>query len=110
MVSNFLHFEFFCFALFFSDRSSYDKDFFSHYGQTRSSNNELSNSSQTTKDNIISSKLSATAASFPQRAPLTPGSPSTAAYFNSVLYTVPAYASHQDRTIAYPSFDNRVSI
>ncbi|CAF3909136.1 unnamed protein product, partial [Rotaria sp. Silwood1] len=90
------------------DRSLYDKDFFAHYGQTRLSNNELLNASQTTKDTPMTSKLSANAASFPQGASLTPTSPATAYYLNSVLYTVPTYyTSHHDRTMAYPSIDNR---
>ncbi|CAF4159827.1 unnamed protein product [Rotaria sordida] len=90
------------------DRPSYDKDFFAHYGQNRLSNNELLNVSQTTKDIPPTSKLSATAASFSQGAPLTPTSPATAYYFNPVLYTVPTYyTSHHDRTMTYPSIDNR---
>jgi hypothetical protein len=85
------------------DQYLYDKDFLGHYGQTRVSNNELTNSSQTTKDVSVTSKLSATAASFSQAT-----SPATAFYFNPVLYTLPAYyTSHQDRTMTYPSIDNR---
>jgi hypothetical protein len=84
--------------------SSYDKDFFAHYGQPRLTNNEITNSSQTIKDVPITSKLSATAASFSQAT-----SPATAFY--PVLYTLPTYyTSPQDRTITYPSVDNRVSI
>ncbi len=77
------------------DPYSYDKDFFAHYGQSRLSNTE---SSQSPKDAPSTSKLSATAASFSQGA----------FYLNPVLYTVPTY--YQDRTIPYPSIDNRVSI
>jgi hypothetical protein len=65
--------------------------------------NELANTSQPTKDISTNSKLSATAASFSQAT-----SPATTLYLNPVLYSVPAYyASHQDRTLTYPSIDNR---
>ncbi|CAF1029668.1 unnamed protein product [Adineta steineri] len=88
------------------DQFSYDKDFFANYGQPRLSNNELSNSSQT-KDAPIASKLSATAATYSQGAPLTAASPATF-YINPFLYTVPTYyASHQDRSMSYPTIDNR---
>jgi len=94
---------FFCSSLDL-DQYSYDKDFFAHYGQTRLTNNEIPNSSQTTKDVPTASKLSATAASFSQAT-----SPATAFY--PFLYTVPTYyTSHQDRTMTYPSTDTRVSI
>ncbi|CAF3684625.1 unnamed protein product [Rotaria sp. Silwood1] len=92
------------------DRSSYDKDFFTHYGQTRLSNNDLLNSSQTTtKDPTpTTSKLSANAASFSQGAPLTTANPTTAYYFNPVLYTLPTYyTSHHDRSMTYSSIDSR---
>jgi hypothetical protein len=84
------------------EQHSYDKDYF-HYGQNRLSTTDIGNSSQSTKDAPITSKLSATAASFSQAT-----SPATTLYFNPVLYTVPPYyASHQDRTMTYPSTDNR---
>ncbi|CAF4470950.1 unnamed protein product, partial [Rotaria magnacalcarata] len=90
------------------DRSSNEKDFFAYYGQTRILNSDLSTSSQTTKDTPITSKLSATAASFSQGASLTAASPTTTLYFNPVLYTVPTYyTSHHDRNMNYPSVDNR---
>jgi hypothetical protein len=81
----------------------YDKESFTHYGQTRLANNELSTVSQQTKDPLLTSKLSATAATFPHVA-----SPATAYYINSIPYTLPAYyTSNQDRTMAYPPIDNR---
>ncbi|CAF3396314.1 unnamed protein product [Rotaria socialis] len=90
------------------DRSSNEKDFFAHYGQSRILNSDSSNSSQTTKDTPITSKLSATAASFSQGASLTAASPATTLYFNPVLYTVPTYyTSHHDRNMNYSSVDNR---
>ncbi|CAF2237863.1 unnamed protein product [Rotaria magnacalcarata] len=90
------------------DRSSNEKDFFAYYGQTRILNSDLSTSSQTTKDTPITSKLSATAASFSQGASLTAASSTTTLYFNPVLYTVPTYyTSHHDRNMNYPSVDNR---
>ena len=52
----------------------------------------------------MTSKLSATAASFSQAT-----SPATAFYINPILYPVTYYGSHQDRTMTYPSADNRVS-
>jgi hypothetical protein len=92
------------FCSIYLEQHSYDKDYF-HYGQNRLSTTDIGNSSQSTKDAPITSKLSATAASFSQAT-----SPATTLYFNPVLYTVPPYyASHQDRTMTYPSTDNRVS-
>jgi hypothetical protein len=83
----------------------YDKDFFANYGQTRLSNTDIGNSSQSTKDAPLTSKLSATAASFSQATNPAPGF-----YINPVYYTAsPYYTSHQDRTMTYPSADNRVS-
>jgi hypothetical protein len=53
----------------------------------------------------MTSKLSATAASFSQAT-----SPAATFYFNPILYPVTTYyGSHQDRTMTYPSADNRVS-
>jgi len=81
----------------------YDKDFFTNYGQTpRLSNTEIPNSSQSTKDVPMTSKLSATAASFSQAT-----SPATAYYPVSYITLPTYYPSHQDRTMTYPSVDNR---
>jgi hypothetical protein len=86
------------------DQYVYDKDFFANYGQHRLSNNEIANSSQATKDVPLGSKLSATAASFSQAT-----NPATPLYNNQFLYTFPAtyYLSQQDRTLTYPTMDNR---
>jgi hypothetical protein len=86
------------------DQYAYDKDFFANYGQHRLSNNEIANSSQATKDVPLGSKLSATAASFSQAT-----NPATTLYNNPFLYTFPAtyYLSQQDRTLTYPTMDNR---
>ena len=85
------------------DQYSYDKETHAHYGQA-------ANSLQPTKDTPMTSKLSANAATFPQGAPLAATSPATAFYINPFLYTMPTYyASHQDRSMTYPSVDNRVS-
>ncbi|UJR15127.1 hypothetical protein I4U23_002092 [Adineta vaga] len=83
------------------DQYSYDKEVHTHYGQA-------SNSPQSSKDPLIASKLSANAATFPQGAPLAATSPTTAFLINPFLYTVPTYyTSHQDRSMTYPSIDNR---
>lgn len=83
----------------------YDKDFFANYGQTRLINPEpssSSSSSQQSKDVLQNSKLSATAASFSQ------ATNPTTIYINPVVYPFPTYIpSPQDRTITYPSIDNR---
>ncbi len=112
----------------FLDQHSYDKDFFAHYGQARPSNNDMSyqqqqqqqpttpSQSQSSKDNHMGSKLSPTAATFSQGAPLTASPSATALYFNPLAYTVQNYApsaggstAHPDRTLSYSSIDNRVS-
>ena len=107
-----------------SDPHSYDKEFFARYGQSRPSNNDLSYqqaqpsaiSSQPTKDAQINSKLSPTAATFSQGAPLTASPSATALYINPTTFSMPNYypsmggTTHQDRTFSYPSIDNRVSI
>lgn len=90
------------------DRSSHEKDFFANYGQARISNSELSNASQTSKDTLTTSKLSANAASFSQGAPLTATSPGTTLLVNPVLYPMPTV--YPDRSMAYPSLDTRVRI
>jgi hypothetical protein len=62
------------------------------------------------------SKLSPTAATFSQGAPLTASPSATALYFNPVAFSMQNYlpsvggSTHQDRPLAYSSVDNRVSI
>ena len=91
-----------------SDSYGYDKDYFNQYGQTRpttTNTNELSTSSQSTKEGTFNSKLSATAASFSQAT-----SPTGTVFINQPLYPYSTfYPSQQDRTMTYPSMDTRVS-
>jgi hypothetical protein len=73
-------------------------------------NNDPSTSSQQVKDISTTSKLSATAATFSQGASLTANSPTGAVIFNPVSYSMSSYVPpHHDRSISYPSIDNRVS-
>jgi hypothetical protein len=107
---------------FLDQQQSYDKEFFAHYGQIRSSNNDISyqqqssTPTQSTKDTHITSKLSPTAATFSHGAPLTASPSATALYLNPVTFPMQNYypsmggTTHQDRTLSYSSVDNRVSI
>ncbi|CAF5110967.1 unnamed protein product, partial [Rotaria sp. Silwood1] len=96
------------------DQYSYDKEYFTHYGQTRLLNNDISYQ-QSIKDAHSTSKLSPNAATFCQGAPLT-ASPSTATtlYLNPIGFSMPNYyptvtnSIHQDRILSYTSLDNRV--
>ncbi|CAF1583962.1 unnamed protein product [Rotaria sp. Silwood1] len=95
------------------DQYSYDKEYFTHYGQTRLLNNDISYQ-QSIKDAHSTSKLSPNAATFCQGAPLT-ASPSTATtlYLNPIGFSMPNYyptvtnSIHQDRILSYTSLDNR---
>ena len=89
---------------------SHEKEYYhNHPGQNRTSNSDLSSSSQSSKDIQSTSKLSATAATFSQGAPLTGTSPTGAFLINPVSFPLPTYLpSHQDRTLTYPSIDSRV--
>ncbi len=115
-------FTFFWFS-FCLDQQAYDKEFFAYYGQTRSSNNDISyqqqssTPSQSTKDTHTTSKLSPTAATFSQGAPLTASPSAPALYLNPVPFSMLNYfpsmggMTQQDRTVSYSSIDNnRVSI
>ncbi|CAF0772437.1 unnamed protein product [Adineta steineri] len=102
------------------DQHSYDKEFFAHYGQTSAPNNDLSypqqqssTSSQPTKEMHIASKLSPTAATFSQGAPLTASPSSTALYLNPVAFSIPNYmptvsgSTYQDQILSHSSINNR---
>jgi len=87
---------------------SHEKEYYHNYGQTRTSNHDLSSNSQQNKDPSTTSKLSAAAATFSQAAPLTATSPTGAFLINPVSIPMQTYwPSHPDRTITYPSLDSR---
>ena len=89
--------------IYLDQYSTYERDSNLTYGQARSSSNDLTNSSQPTKDVSATSTLSATAAAFSQGAPLTTTNSTGTFIINPVHYSMPPY-------IPLASIDSRVMI